>query len=230
MRDWTWRALVLLVAEAVDERLGVRDLALLVLGRGLELGASARRAARRSRRSRRRTRWRVPSWSSTTRLTTSLMKSRSWLTSTIAPAYCGQEARSATRPTPGRGGCVGSSSSSTSGFWSSSRASATRIIQPPRELADVALHVAVGEARARPGCAAPRPPARSRRAPRTDAGAGRTRPSARRARRRRSASSSSVSMWRIRRSIPLTSPAPASDLGERAPAAASRRPPGAGSR
>ena len=41
---------------------------------------------------------------------------------------------------------VGSSSSSTSGFWSRRRASATRIIQPPENSTDVALDVSIGEA------------------------------------------------------------------------------------
>ena len=107
-------------------------------------GRSARRAGRRSRRSRRRTRWRLPSCSSTTRLATSLMKSRSWLTSTIAPAYCARKPVSHSTDARSR--------------WLRrlvEQQDVGVLEQQPRERhahhpaaaegADVALHVAVGE-------------------------------------------------------------------------------------
>ena len=215
-----------LVAEALDEALVLRDLPPLGLRPPPRAARSARRAARRSRRSRRRTRSALPSCSSATRLTTALMKSRSWLTSTIAPAY------SARKPCSHSTRCqvevVGRlvEQQQVRVLRAAAGPSATRIIQPPENSP---------MSRSMSASAKPRP-ARMRRASASSAvAAQRLEPMLEPAVLvhqlgelvlRRSASAISVSMWRMRRSMPLTAPAPASTSASDAAAAGLRPPPG----
>ena len=179
---------------------------------------SARRAARRSRRSRRRTRSACRACSSATRLTTALMKSRSWLTSTTAPAYSARKPCSHSTDARSRW-LVGSSRSSRSGFCEQQPGQRHAHHPAAGELGRVALHVGLARSPARPGCAAPPPPARSR-----PCASNRccSRPyssiSSASSSSSRSPRPSRISMWRIRRSMPLTAPAPASTSATARPA------------